>query len=653
MSIVKMKKLRLVVLREQRDKLLRELMRLGCLEIHEPRELMDDPEQGALLTSESAGAVQLRAEQSELERALAVLDRYAPQKKKLLSPRPAVAEAIVLDEAALQTNLLLAERILSLEEGVRRQEAEEARLRTQIQTLRPWESLDVALDFRGTRSVAALFGSLDGAKEPELLYRAAEGVSEAVQFFRVSGDDKQHCFLVLCMKDERDEMLSALQMAGFVSALFGERKDTARRNIRALEKELRAAEEKRASLEREIIANGASRRELETGLDRMTLLLLRAETAERLCGKGSVLALEGWYPAESEAELQALLDGFDCAWESRDPREEEYPEVPVKLKNRALVRPLNMVTNMYGLPAYDGIDPNPLMAPFFVLYYGVMMADMGYGLVMLLAALVMRLKMKPKGGMKDFVGLLTMGGLSTFIFGALTGGFFGDFLPQLAKLINPDTSFTALPALFTPLEDTMSILIASLVIGLVQVLTGMAVSVWKKCKDGAVLEAVFDEVTWWVLLLGVGLMVLKLGNVGGVPVVLALGGAMLVVGQFVLKKSFAGGLVGIFASIYNGVTGLFSDILSYSRLMALMLSGSIIATVFNTLGAIPGKVIFFVLVSFLGNALNFALNILGCYVHDLRLQCLEFFGRFYKDGGRPWKPLNMETKYVDIIKEET
>jgi V/A-type H+-transporting ATPase subunit I len=140
--------------------------------------------------------------------------------------------------------------------------------------------------------------------------------------------------------------------------------------------------------------------------------------------------------------------------------------------------------------------------------------------------------------------------------------------------------------------------------------------------------------------------------VGGVPVVLCIGGVLLVVGQFVMKKSLVGGLTGIFGSLYNGITGYFSDILSYSRLMALMLAGSVVASVFNTLGAMTGNVVAFILIAFIGNALNFALNLLGCFVHDLRLQVLEFFNRFYKDGGKPFKPLDINTNYVDVIKEE-
>ena len=248
-------------------------------------------------------------------------------------------------------------------------------------------------------------------------------------------------------------------------------------------------------------------------------------------------------------------------------------------------------------------------------------------------------------------GLLILCGISTFVMGALTGSFLGDFLPRLAKLTRPDTTFTALPALFTPLTDTLAILIGSLALGLLQVLTGMAISVVRKVQAGTWTDALWDEGTWWIILAGVALAVVGIGNLGGYPIVLLIGLLMLLYGGTRNAKGF-GKLTALIGTVYNGATGFFSDILSYARLMALMLAGSVIAQVFNTLGEVTGSVAGFVIISLVGNALNFMLNLLGCYVHDLRLQCLEFFGRFYKEGGKPFRPLLINTKYVDIKEED-
>lgn len=655
MSIVKMKKLRLIALRSSRDELMRALMRFGQVELREAT--LAEPEQESLLKAENCDLVSLRTEQAAIQKAIELLDAYAPAKSGLFTVRPEVAGDTVLDAEALKSDLLLAERIVGLDERIRQCDSELSGVRGTIESLRPWEALDYPLESDGTKTVAAIFGTLRAESDPSELQAAAQTVSEDVQLFRVSSDSDQHRFFVLCMKSEREDMIRALHEAGFEPVSFPGLKGTAKENVDARQKELRTLNARRDALVAEIEDCAKLRDELKLGSDRMELSVRHAEAVSLLRGTGSVVLLEGWIPAEEEPKLAELLDGFDCAWETEEPTEEEYPETPVKLKNNVFTRALNMVTGMYSLPAYGSTDPNPLMAPFFILFYGMMMADMGYGLLMILGAVFVLKKMRPRESMRNFGDLLLYCGISTFLFGAATGGFFGDFIPQVAKIINPDTKLTALPALFTPLTDTMPILIAALALGLIQTITGMAVSVRNKFRAGDWANAVFDEITWWVILLGLGLMALKLGNVAGYPVVLLLGCAMLVGGQFYLKKSFGGGLVGVLVSVYNGSTGFFSDILSYSRLMALMLSGSIIATVFNTLGTIPGssvvgKLISFVIISVFGNALNFALNILGCYVHDLRLQCLEFFGRFYSDGGRPFSPINLETKYVDIIKEE-
>lgn len=202
-----------------------------------------------------------------------------------------------------------------------------------------------------------------------------------------------------------------------------------------------------------------------------------------------------------------------------------------------------------------------------------------------------------------------------------------------------------------PQSQKQTILIGSLALGLLQVLTGMAISVVRKVQAGTWTDALWDEGTWWIILAGVALAVVGIGNLGGYPIVLLIGLLMLLYGGTRNAKGF-GKLTALIGTVYNGATGFFSDILSYARLMALMLAGSVIAQVFNTLGEVSGSVAVFVIISLVGNALNFMLNLLGCYVHDLRLQCLEFFGRFYKEGGKPFRPLLINTKYVDIKEED-
>ncbi len=654
MAIVKMKKLRVIVLRAQRDELMRQLLRLGCVEVHEPEGMLSDPEAAAVLRPERAGLTAARNRQAEMDTALKTLGKYAPVKRGLLTPRPEVGEDVFLDGEALEEDLALARQINDWESKLRKTAADEARLRDEIESLTPWAALDMPLETTGTRTCAIALANVPAEVNMESVADAAEAVTEAVQLILVSQDERQKCFLLISLKEDMPALQDALRSVGSTPVSFPGVTGTARSNIDLCQRQLRSLEVKRREFVESITQQRDMTGRLQLSADRLSAEVAQAEAAELLRGTDSVVALEGWCPAEDTERLEQSLKAFDCAYEFSDPAGDEYPDVPVKLKNNPVTRPLNMVTDMYALPAYTGVDPNPLMAPFFILFYGMMMADMGYGLIMMLVSLIVVKKAKPRGPtVRNMFPLLGLCGVSTFFFGAITGGFFGDFLPQIAKLINPESTF-ALPALFSPLDDALAVLVGSLALGVVQILTGMAVSAWKKCKDGDKLGALFEEGTWTVILAGLGLFAaLK------TPIGLILGGVMLLVGSVWKAKQNGGGPVkiilgtftGLFGSLYNNITGYFSDILSYSRLMALMLAGAVIAQVFNTLGGITGNVISFVLISMVGNALNFALNLLGCFVHDMRLQCLEFFGRFYEDGGKPFRPLDMETKFVDIVKE--
>ena len=646
MSIVKMKRLRLIALARDRDELLSSLLHAGCVEVSEPPADLADP----LLRRDKARVAEAKSELAELKQALSVLRRQAPQKEGLLTPRQVVRERDLLDHGAMAAALEKARTVNDHAKAAGQCSARETRLNAELQSLRPWEACDLPLNEAGTRCVAVLLGTVPSAVDFDAMAGAVSEAAEASQVTLLSADGQQQCLEVLVHRSQEGAALEALRSYGFSLPQFKDASGTARDNVRRLEEELEAVRAQRQAELDAIRAMGPETGALKLCVDQVQQVLATEETKERILAGGSILCLDGWVDEPNVSKLEQALAAFDCAWELTDPAPEEYPKVPVKLQNGPLTRCMNMVTEMYALPVYGTVDPNPLMAPFFILFYGIMMADMGYGLLMVLGALFMIKKMRARGGMRNFAELLFYCGISTFVIGALTGGFFGDFLPQLASIINPDTTFTALPALFTPLEDTMAILVGSLVLGFIQIITGQVVSFVKKAQDGHLWDGVWDEGPWWMIYLGVGLAVLGVGNVAGYPVVLVVGILMLAYGS--TRNSKGIGKVGAFVgAVYNGATGIFGDVLSYARLMALMLSGSIIASVFNTLGAITGNVITFVVIAMVGNALNFALNLLGCYVHDLRLQCLEFFKTFYQDGGKPFRPLAINTKYVDIKEE--
>ena len=635
-----MKKLRVMAMADSRDQLLRELLRLGCVEISEPAGKLADPAWAALLRRDTSTLAETKNEQGETNAALDALKRYGGAKDGLFIQRRPIGQEEFLSQEVLEKGRTVSRQINEQLQELARLQGEENRIQSRKAGLVPWVPLDMPLELGGTASAVFRLGVFPGAADTAAIRN--ELADTAAELYEVSADKQQRCCLLIAHRAEEEKALEVLRPHGFSVTAFQGVTGTAAKNVEALDAALEEGRRRRQEAEAAIAALAPERNALQIYADRLNAEAAEDQNTERLLTDGTIVFFEGWAPAENMGEVQSLLESRGCAWEASDPTDEDVPDVPVRLKNNWFTKPLNMVTEMYSLPAYNNVDPNPLMAPFFILFYGIMMADMGYGLLMFLAGTIVAKKYRPKGTMGHMMGLLQLCGVSTFIWGALTGGFFGDFLTQVVKLTTGGDF--ALPALFTPLNDTLMILVGAMALGLVQIVTGMAISFIRKLKAGQVLDAVFEEVTWWIVFAGIGLMAAGVTNL-----VLYAGLALIVIGPLVTGQGF-GKIMGIFGSLYNHVTGYFGDILSYARLMALMLAGSVIAQVFNTLGAIPGNILIFLVISLAGNALNFALNLLGCYVHDLRLQCLEYFGKFYEDGGKPFRPLAMETKYVDITK---
>ena len=634
-----MKHLRLLGMESEREALLKAMQDMECVEISSidgSEEALKSgfakPDDKALMSAQEAS----RAYRT----ALASLDRFAPEKKGMFRKRQGVSRAAFFSAESEENARTAAETINKDTRRLGEIENERTKNEALRATLAPWLTVDAPLG-GADGALAVFFGTAGLNVTDDALKALADSLDGLLTWQQASSDRSLRYLLVMCHGSVKERALSALRDLGFSTVSFRGMTGTAKENDKALAENLAALEKERQEIEQRIAGLGGKREALLEASDRAAIALRREEAKSRLVGTDKVFLLEGWLPADRCAEIEKTLESFTCAIETREPTEDEYPQVPVQLKNNKLTRPLNMVTEMYSLPAYGTLDPNPLMAPFFILFYGIMMADMGYGLLMMIASVIISKKYRPKGTSGELFSLLGLCGISTFIMGALTGGFFGDFLTQLVAIVSPGTVF-ALPKLFDPLDDLTMILIGSMALGMVQIVTGMAISLIEKCKRKKFLDAFFEEITWWIVFIGIALLALGKG-----AAVLYVGCALVLLGPIVQGKGW-GKLTGVFGSLYNHVTGYFGDILSYTRLMALMLAGSVIAQVFNMLAAMPGNVIAFIIISMLGNAMNFGLNLLGCYVHDLRLQCLEFFNKFYVDGGKPFRPMTLDTEYVDL-----
>ena len=365
----------------------------------------------------------------------------------------------------------------------------------------------------------------------------------------------------------------------------------------------------------------------------------------------SVFALTGWIAEEDADKVKKLLDRYSCYYTLEQPAEGDDP--PVKLKNNKFVQPYELITEMYSLPTPDGIDPTPMLTPFFILFFGMMLADAGYGLLIFLLCFIGLKKFKPdEGFLKSAMQIGTSCGLSTMFWGVMYGGYFGNLIPQVAESWFGKT--ITIPAVFDMLNDPMSIMILSFLLGAVHLFTGMGIKIYMLAKRGHLMDGLMDVGLWYLILVGLPMMVLPaVANVGKILAIVGAVGLILTQGRHeknILMKPIKGVM-----SLYD-ITGYLSDVLSYSRVLALGLAGGIIANVFNLLGTMPGfnliGVIAFLLIFVIGHVFNLAISGLGAYVHTSRLQYVEFFGKFYEAGGKPFRPFQANTKYTLISDKE-
>ena len=658
-----MKRLTLAVIRSQKEALLKELIRHGCLEVAEIDGLVKDSEIASLVKSEDSDLMKYKQAYASLQHGIDLLNRYVPKKSPLLSAQPEISSEEFLDETGMWGAVQFARQIEENDGRIKRISAEESRQRSVIESLKPWADLTMPLNTDGTDYAAVLLGMIPARIPLEEVAAAVEKVTDEAQLYSVSDDKSQHYVMIIALREKMPAVQEAIRDFGFTPAAVTGMDGSARECIGKAEVTLKELASEKQRLTKAIEAEDVRRDEMKLAADRMGARISMAEAEEKLFGTESVVLLEGWMPAEREEELSRVFEDYTCAYETRDPTEEEYPDVPVKLKNNRVTDGLNMVTNMYSLPAYGTVDPNPLMAPFFIVFFGLMFADIGYGILMIIAALFALAKIKPQEGSLSFCRLLLWGGIATTIAGFMTGSLFSDAPKQIYDVVcaskGIEPTWQGLPRLFSPTEDSILVLVGSLILGWLHLNTGMVVSFVEKWKHGNKADAVWEEGSLWVLLIGAAIFALKKLNIlPGIPDVVAMGAliigvVMLLFGAGRNAKGF-GKVTAAFGCIYNTATGWFGDILSYSRIMALMLAGGVVGQVFNTVAIMPAKngginavtVIAFVVIFLLGHAMNFGLNLLGCYVHDLRLQCLEFFGKFYQDGGKPFKPLRLSGKYV-------
>lgn len=652
MSIVKMKKLRLCGLLSERDELLDKLQFLGSVEISDISDRAYDPEYQGLVSTDESAINELRALDLKLVSALEILNKYSPKKSGLFPKKRIVSKDELFDKRTRELAESVAESLRHDDAEISRFYSEESRLRALIASFQPWSSLDLPLQTTETKETAIVFGTLPFTVNLRDFENALYAAADASELFAVSSDRDQHYLMLVYHKSAADGVNEVIRNFGFSRSSFNGYSGTAKEIISMLDNELRICRNNIMENIDEIKSLESGRESLRLCIDKIEIDLAKESAKLDIMSTEKAFALEGWVEAPMADKTVEVLRSYCCAYELSDPTEDDIPQVPVKLRDGPLSSPLNMVTEMYSLPAYDGIDPNPLIMPFFTIFFGIMYADLGYGITLMLISLFVCLKFSPEGTVGNLFKLMGECGFWSAVAGLFTGAFFGNAIVTIAGMFGKE--ITSLPGVLNylvnpivdPMSDPLTVLILAMVIGCIQIVTGMAIKAYMLIRDGHFWDAVFDIGSWWLLFAGIGV-----GAATGNWYTAIAGVAALVLTQGRAKKGLFAKLFGGIASLYD-ITSYFGDVLSYSRLMTLLLAGGVIATIVNMLGSMTGNIFIFAIIFVIGHVFNMGINIIGTYVHSARLQYLEFFGKFYKEGGKPFAPLKIKTNYVSLKEEK-
>jgi len=556
---------------------------------------------------------------------------------------------VLFDEESIEQAKDISARIGGIVRQINETKSLVGRIAAQKASLEPWTASDIPLEYTGGKEHSAIFGVIPITENPVDLSAALAEKSIPAIADVIHSDKEQSYIILVSYKDAQEEALSVLKAEGFSQTVFKDVHGTAAENINQLENEAVTAEEKLQQLEAEIVALAPQRDLLEQSADALNVESLREAAMSSMLHTEKTTYFEGWTPQAAEDAVAQVLEKNGCAYEFTDPTEMEEP--PVILKNAKLIQPFSTITEMYGLPKYRSIvDANPVVAVSYFIFFGMMLSDAMCGLVLSLLTFIVLKKKKPTGQMKQFMTLFFYCGLSSLIWGALFGSWFGNAPSVIGTMLGKEF---AVPAIwFDPLAEPMKILVLSVALGVIHLMLGMGYSAARQIKEGNIKDAIFDTGFWYMILIG-GLGLFTGKKVFMYIAILGAVGVLLTAGRE--KKNIFSKLTSGLGSLY-GVTGYLSDILSYTRLMALGLCTGVIAMVMNTMGTLAGNGvagwIVFVLVFVVGQSFNLAISMLGAFVHSMRLEFVEFFGKFYVSGGKPFKPLFNHTKYTQVIKEE-
>jgi V/A-type H+-transporting ATPase subunit I len=600
-----------------------------------------------------------------------VLDIYVPENKSVFDTLEGKADITDDDYQYTISNqqelMSVVNRILSLKKRIEEKDAEITKYREEIQSLTPWQGLDVPMNYSGTSTTGFMLGSISGNYTGQELTAKLENVKDMPKriYMQIVSSDKYQTYVsCVYMKKEQEQVERALRSLNFTKPPVVAH-HTPDISIQNREKRVCAAQDIIEEVKAEIIGKVNEKNRIKQLADYYTVRADKYQVLGKLIQSKHTFFITGYIPENQVNNLtEALESKYTVAIDVEEPSDKE--DVPVLLSNGKTTGAVEGVVTSFGYPAKHEIDPTAITAFFYYFFFGIMLSDAAYGLIMFLACL-WAIKKFPNmsESMKKSLRMFKNCGISTLIWGILFGGYFGDAITVIGKTFF-GVDINIKPLWFAPIEKPMSMLVYCMIFGIVHLFVGLGIKGYMMLRQKDVMSFVCDVVLWYVFLIGLVLLLVPtsiFGSLAGVTV------AFPVWANILAKIMALGGMVGILLmagrraknpakrlllgaySLYD-TTSWLSDLLSYSRLLALGLATGVIAQVINTMASMGGKsiigVILFIVVFVFGHVFNMAINLLGAYVHTNRLQYVEFFGKFYEGGSRAFEPFKENTKYVNV-----
>lgn len=648
MAIVKMNKFTLLAFESQKEELIRKLQGFSNVEFVDlqDEELLEKYEELQDLSKDDVDSECAEYEEnlSKAKSAVNFLTNYVPKKSGLKALEDD-KESLSLDELEKQVEqsnwLSVYEKVKEKEDELSNLHSKIAKLEGEIEVLAPWESLDTSFEsLNELKMTYYVLGTIQKEYEQNLIEDLEDAYVEII-----SRDNNDVNVLVLANIEDKEKISEVLRGLGF-SYFKTENKDVPMKSITDFKAEIEEVKSKEFFVKQELLDFKAELKILQLVYDYYTSKIQRKNASKNFLKTNTIVTIQGWNCKEDNDKLVSLCKevlGEDYSLTFEEVKDEEIDDVPIKLRNGKMTSAFVQVTEMYSYPKYNEVDPTPLLTPFYLIFFGMMVADAGYGLLVMIASIIALKALNLDKSKKDFARFFFYLSIPTIGFGLIYGSFFGDMLPFLPKLVDPS-------------RDVNTILILSIILGVIQIFFGLGIKAYTLIKLGKPLDAFYDVGSWVITLVSIGLIVLApmLGLpaiVGTIAKIAMVFGMIVIVLTGGRAEKSKGAQLGQGLYALYGITGYVGDLVSYTRLMALGLAGGSIAGALNLLiGSLPGVAVIIVGPVFfiLAHIFNLLLSLLGAYVHTARLQYVEYFSKFYDGGGKPFEPFTASEKYINL-----